>query len=201
MAGTTKVSGADLGLLQFAQDPSEVLERLGRSAGKAADATDKMGRANEKAATDASKEQDRAHERVETQHRVSLEGTAAGAARALGQAGAGGMDALFGGIRSMQAALPALGATIGGAQSGPVGAAAGTVAGTLAAAGLERTFGPAAQSREQAIQATIEAFAPAAAQGVEITKEEYLEVFTQALLIAGRQRDNEKGARSAAGFP
>lgn len=190
----------DLGqLLQFAASPE--LERLGRAAAKAADGTEKMEQSAKKTEDEQEKRRQKAQDDVaDGFRRVAIEGAAAGAVRALGQSGAGATDAIFAGIRGLQGALPALGETLGLANGLPPGA--GTLAGAAGAAILERSFGPEAQSREEAIAAATAAFAPAAAQGVPITKEEYQEVFTQALLIASRQRENERGARSAAGaFP
>lgn len=179
----------------------EQLERLARSAGRAADATEKQAGASKKSEEQEEKRRQKAQDDVAGGfRRVAIEGAAAGAVSALGRSGAGATDALFASIRGIQGALPGLGETLGLANGLPPGL--GTAAGAAGAAILERNFGPEAQAREEAIAAATEAFAPAAAQGVPITKEEYQEVFTQALTIALRQRDNERGARAAAnGFP
>lgn len=182
-------------LLQFAASPE--LERLGRAAAKAADGAERLERSNDQ----TQKAQERSREQFDNARRVAIDGVATGAVRALGQQGAGATDALVGGIRQLQAALPALGATFGGAR-GPEGAALGLAAGEAGAALLERTFGPEFQAREEAIAAATAAFAPAAAQGVQITKEEYQEVIAQGMILAMRQIRNEGDARRAAGgFP
>lgn len=113
------------------------------------------------------------------------------AVASLGAAGAGAVDAQFAGIRAVQGALPAfggaLGGAVGGALGGPLGSAlgfgVGSLGGTLGAAGLEREFGPEFRAREQAIEQTKALFAPAAAQGVAISKEEMAEVLNQALQL------------------
>lgn len=186
-------------LLQFAASPE--LERLGRAAAKAADGTEKLEQTAKKVEDETEKRRQKAQDAMaDGFRRVAIEGAAAGAVRALGTPGAGVQDAVFAGIRGLQAALPALGETMGLANKLPPGV--GTLAGAAGAAILERNFGPEFQAREEAIAAATAAFAPAAAQGVPITKEDYQEVFQQALLLALRQRDNERGARAAAaGFP
>lgn len=181
-------------LLQFAASPE--LERLGRAAGRAADGAEKLERSNEK----AQQAQERAREQFDQARRFTIEGAATGAVRALGRQGAGAADAFYGGAASVRDSLPGLGAAAGTALGGPAGGFLGKIVGEGAGALIERTVLDTARAREEAIAQTAEAFAPAAAQGIEITKEEYQEVLAQAFLIAFRQIRNEAGARSAAGM-
>lgn len=200
-----KVSmSGDLGqLLQFAASPE--LERLGKAAGRAADGAEKLDAASKRRAEGEERAKEKTSDAfANASRRLAVEGVAAGALQSMGQPGANATDAFFGGIRSLQAALPALGATIGGAQWGPTGAQAGALAGSGGAAMLKQTFDGDFRAREAAIAEVQEMYRPAAAQGIELTKEELQEAFTQALLIAKRQFGNEgldPKVRHIAGFP
>lgn len=195
----------DLGqLLQFAASPE--LERLGKAAGRAADGAEKLDAAARKRADADERAQQKAQDAfANASRRLAVEGVGASAIQSLGQSGAGATDAMFAGIRGLQAALPALGATFGAASGRPGGQIAGLAGGSAAAAALERQFGPEFRARETAIAEVTEMYRPAAAQGVELTKEELQEALTQAILIARRQLGNEglegKVRAAAGGFP
>lgn len=181
------------------QVPVEQLKRLGDSAGKAADSLGRASDAAKKSADEAAKAQERANEAFKSSAVATVTGVASGAIQALGQPGGGAQDAFLGGIRSLQAALPGLGATLGGAVSGPFGAALGAVAGTAASAGLNAKFGPEYEAREQALSQVNAAYGAAAAQGVQISKEELVQAYAEALRIANTEQELKKNTRAATG--
>lgn len=139
----------------------------------------------------------RARQNFRDQARATAGVVAEGAIGGLAQAGAGGPEAFIAGIRSLQAALPALGATFAQAQGIP--APVGALGGKLAAVGLERQFGPEFEAREKAIATTRGIFASRAAQGVEITPEQLENVFRRAMVLAQREVNLEAAVRDAAG--
>lgn len=177
--------------------PTAQLKKLGDSAGKAADSMDKATKAGEKAAAESEKAQQRANDAAKASASAAVTGVASGAISALGQPGGGAQDAFLGGIRSLQAALPGLGATLGGAVSGPYGAALGAVAGTGASAALERQFGPEFQARESALGQVNAAYGAAAAQGVQISKEDLVAAYAEALRIANSEQELKRNTRNA----
>lgn len=183
----TSVSTAAIGGVL---DPAT--KKLADSMDAAAASTDKASKASEKSAAEGEKQT----ERIRESARATVSGVASGAISALGQAGAGSTDAAYGAVGGLQSALPALGSTLG-AGAGPLGSIVGNLLGQAGSAGIERLVAQERNAREQAIAQTSAAFAPAAAQGVVITKEEYREVFTQAFRIALAEQQNKADARAA----
>ena len=170
-------------------DVERQLERFKSAVSGAADAA-------EGAAQKQAKQQEKASEDLGKAVRSFVfQDVGRSAVSALGQAGSGPVDAAFAATRGLAQALPALGGTFAQSQGIPFGV--GALAGAAGGALLERTVGPEAQARERAIAETQALFAPAAAQGQAITKEEMSEVLSQALQL-NRQLANLDGQVRAA---
>lgn len=115
----------------------------------------------------------------------------------LGQAGGGMVDALGGVAKGLQQLLPTLGAAAGFAAAGPLGAAAGGLAGTAGSAAIERTVGPGLRAREGAIGEVTGLTAGRAAAGMALPPEALAAMLEGAMIRQRRVVDNEAAVRSA----
>jgi hypothetical protein len=123
---------------------------------------------------------------------------AAGGIRALGQPGAGGVDALAGAVKGLSDALPAIGAAVGFVAAGPLGAAVGGLVGTAGSAVIDRVAGPGMAARDAAISEVSGLTASRAASGMTAPPEAMAAMFEGAAIRAGRIKENEAAVRSSA---
>ena len=170
------------------------LERFKAAVSGAADAAEGAGKKQAQAAEKSSAELGR------TVSRFVFQDVGRSAIGALGQAGAGAVDVGFAAARAASQSAPAIGQSLG-ASFGPLGALAGTLIGTAAGAGIQQQTVQHDQARQEAIAETTALFAPAAAQGRAITKEEMQEVLNQAFEIALQKQILAAQVRSAANGP
>lgn len=188
----TRVSTAAIGGVL---DP--VTKKLADSMDAAASSADKASKATEKRTQEESKASERYAEAVRSTV-STVQSVASGAIRSLGQAGSGATDAFYSAQQGFsQGGARQIGQTLG-SFFGPPGQFIGGLLGDVTGAGVERELGPQRIAREQAIAQTAAAFGPAAAQGVQITKEEYREVFLSAFRLALAEQRNLAGARASA---
>lgn len=125
-------------------------------------------------------------------------GAVAGAAiGSLGQQGSNSVDAFQAAVQSLTSALPALGATLG-SLVGPLGTIAGTAAGGLAAAGIQRETSGVFQARERAISEVSALTASRAAAGQSFDPETLGKLLEVSQVRAYRVINNDAAVRNRA---